>query len=157
MSQALAPVVPLPGATVDSDSERSVSEPYYEGKDNEDEDMMDDSDSLIIHVSEDPEFVTPPRMNNNPPEEPRKSNSRPTSTKRDSGKKTVMKKPSFKSGHYQYTIPKYTKHHPDRTERSRHRSRTRSSSRDPNPRRSSTPRGSSTSRKREYKRRGEGK
>ena len=55
---ALAPVVPLPGATVDSDSEQSDSEPYYEGKDNEDEDMMDESDSLILQVSDHPEFMT---------------------------------------------------------------------------------------------------
>ena len=118
---------------------------------------MDESDSLILQVSDDPEFMTPPRMNNNPPVDQRKNDSRSTSTKRESGKKTVMKKPSFKSGHYQYSIPKYNKHNPDKTERPRHRSRTRSSSRDPSTRRSSTPRGSSSSKKREHKRRGEGK
>ena len=156
-THALTPVVPLPGATVDSDSEQSDSEPYYKGKDNEDEDRMDESDSLIRQESDDPEFMTPNRMNNNPPVDQRKNDSRSTSTKRESGKRTVMKKPSFMSGHYQYSIPKYNKHNPDKTERPRHRSRTRSSSRDPSTRRSSTPRGPSSSKKREHKRRGEGK
>ena len=153
-THALAPVVPLPGATVDSDSEQSDDEPYYEGTDKEDEDRMDESgDSLILQVSDDPEFRTPPRMNNNAPVDQRKNDSGTTSTKRESGKKTVMKKPSYKSGHLKYSIPKYKKTNSDKTEHSRHRSRTRSSS----PRRSSPPRGSSSSKKREHKRRGEGK
>ena len=154
-THALAAFVPLPGATtVDSDSEQSDEEPYYEGTDKEDEDRMDESgDSLILHVSDDPEFRTPPRMNNNAPVDQRKNELGTTSTKRESGKKIVMKKPSYKSGHFQYSIPKYKKTNSDKIERPRHRSRTRSSS----PRRSSPPRGSSYSKKREHKRRGEGK
>jgi hypothetical protein len=149
--------VPLPGANlVDSDSEQSDDEPYIEGMDKEDDDedgMDESSDSLVIHVSEDQEFHTPPRMNNSAPVDKRKDSgctSPPRRDSRESRKKTVMRKPSYQSGHIQYSKTKYRKTS-DKTRRPRSRSRSSS------PRRSSPHRGSSSAKKRDHKRRGEGK
>ena len=157
-THALEAFVPLPRANlVDSDSEQSDDEPYIEGMDKEDDDedgMVESSDSLLIHVSEDQEFHTPPRMcNNNAPVDKRKDSgctSPPRRDSRESRKKTVMRKPSYQSGHIQYSKTKYRKTS-DKTRRPRSRSRSSS------PRRSSPHRGSSSTKKRDHKRRGEGK
>ena len=153
-THALAAFIPLPGApAVDSDSEQSDDEPYLDGMDVEDdEDQYDDT--LILNVSEDHEFRTPPRMNNNAPTV-KKTDSGCTSSSRrgsrESRKKTVMRKPSYQSGHVSYSK---TKNRTTSDKTARPRSRSRSSS----PRRSSPRRGSSSSsKKRDHKRRGEGK
>ena len=147
-TKALAPADPLTRIPVDSDSGKPDSEPYYEVTDTQDEDLKDDD------IFTEQESATPPRKDNTPPRKHRKSNSR-TSSSRESVKKTVMRKPSFQSQHFRYTIPKHSKSKSERTERSRRRSRSRSCSRDSTPC-SSTQRGSSSCKRKEYKRRDKG-
>ena len=150
--KALAPADPLTRISVDSDSGKPDSEPYYEVTDTQDEDLKDDD--IFADSPAEQESATSPRKDNTPPRKQRKSNSR-TSSSRESVKKIVMRKPSFQSQHFRYTIPKHSKSKSERTERSRRRSRSRSCSRDSTPC-SSTQRGSSSCKRKEYKRRDKG-
>ena len=153
-THALEAFIPLPGASaVDSDSEQSDDESHLDGMDVEDDEDQQD-DTLILNVSEDHEFRTPPRKQNNAPRVKRTDSGSTSSSRRgssESKRKTVMRKPSYQSGHISYSKTK------DRTA-SHKTARPRSRSRSCSPRRSSPRRGSRSSpKKRDHKRRGEGK
>ena len=153
-THALEAFIPLPGASaVDSDSEQSDDESHLDGMDVEDDEDQHD-DTLILNVSEDHEFRTPPRKQNNAPRVKRTDSGSTSSSRRgssESKRKTVMRKPSYQSGHISYSKTK------DRTA-SHKTARPRSRSRSCSPRRSSPRRGSRSSpKKRDHKRRGEGK